>query len=41
MLNVKMKEIEKIDKYLDFAGELKKNLSNIRIVVIPIVVVVH
>ena len=35
---VKMKESEKIDKYLDFARELKK-MWNTMVTVIPIVVI--
>ena len=35
---VNMKEIEKIDKYFDFAMELKKKLLNMRVTVTPIVV---
>ena len=34
---VKIEEIEKTDKYLDFARELKK-LCNMKVIVIPIVI---
>ena len=36
---VKMKECEKIDKYLDLAREQKKNLWSMKVTVIPIVMV--
>ena len=35
---VKIKESEKINQYLDLAGELKKTLWNMRVRVTPIVV---
>ena len=40
ILVVKIKEIKKVDKYFDLAGELKqkKTLWNMRVTVIPIVV---
>ena len=35
---IKLKEIEKKDMYLDLAIELKKNLWNMKVTIIPIVI---
>ena len=35
---MKLKECEKKDKYLNFARELKKNLWNMKVKIIPIVI---
>ncbi len=36
---VKLKESEKRDKYLDLAWELKKTLWNMKVTIIPIVII--
>ena len=35
---IKLKESEKMDKYLDLARELKKKLWNMKVAIIPIVI---